>query len=105
MGHCVIACYRPKPGKAKELKELVKDHLPALAKEGLVTDRPSIIMEAADGTIVEVFEWKFEAATQAAHTNKAVLAMWDQFGKVCDFVPVATVPGTDQLFTGFAPLN
>jgi hypothetical protein len=53
----------------------MKTHLPRLKQEGLVTDRESILMEAADGTIVEVFEWISEEAIQNAHKNPAVLQM------------------------------
>ncbi|MFI5158631.1 MAG: hypothetical protein ACHQF4_07175, partial [Sphingobacteriales bacterium] len=60
MGRIVIACYKPKPGKGEALKALMKTHLPRLKKEGLVTDRESIMMEATDGTIIEVFEWLSE---------------------------------------------
>src|ERR1700743_550100 len=56
MGKTVIVAYKPKPGKADELKALMKTHLPRLKAEGLVRDKESYIMEAADGTIVEVFE-------------------------------------------------
>ena len=56
MGHTVIVACKPKPGKEAALKELMNTHLPILKKEGLVRDKESYIMEAADGTIVEVFE-------------------------------------------------
>ena len=62
MGVFVIAAYRPKKGK-----------------ERLVTDRPPYLMRAADGTFVEVFEWKSAAAIEAAHGNSAVQAMWARF--------------------------
>jgi hypothetical protein len=75
MGRITIACYKPKPGKNEALKQLMKTHLPRLNQQGLVTDRESIIMEAADGTIIEVFEWISEEAIQNAHKNPAVLQM------------------------------
>jgi hypothetical protein len=52
-----VACYKPRPGCEQALLDLVRNHLPPLRAEGLVTDRPSIVMRTADGTIVEVFEW------------------------------------------------
>ncbi len=105
MGQVVIVGYRPKPGKADALKELMKTHLPRLKKEGLVTGREPIIMEAADGTIVEVFEWLSEAAIQSAHTNPEVLKMWGEYAEVCDYVPVGNLPETANLFSTFAALN
>jgi len=101
----VIACYKPKPNKTAELRELMKTHLPRLKQEGLVTDRESIIMEAADGTIIEVFEWLSEEAIQNAHKNPAVLQMWGEYAEVCDYVPVGTVTEAGSLFSGFEPLN
>src|SRR2546430_10664841 len=67
MGVFVIAAYRPKKGKERLLRDVLKDHLPILRKERLVTDRPPYLMRAADGTFVEVFEWKSAAAIEAAH--------------------------------------
>ena len=46
-----------------------------------------MIMEAEDGTIVEVFEWKSKQAIDAAHTNPRVLEMWEEYAAVCDYVP------------------
>ena len=105
MGQVVIACYKPKPGKAEALKELMKTHLPRLKAEGLVTDRESIIMEAADGTILEVFEWQSAEAIQQAHTNPAVLKMWGEYGEVCDYVPIGEISEAANLFSSFKPLN
>jgi hypothetical protein len=42
----VIVAYRPKPGKEKELLELVRNRVPTLRKENLVTDRAPAIMRA-----------------------------------------------------------
>ncbi|MDF2434228.1 MAG: hypothetical protein JWP44_3859 [Mucilaginibacter sp.] len=105
MGKMVIACYKPRPGKAAALKELMKTHLPTLKAEGLVTDRQSIIMEAADGTIVEVFEWISQEAINQAHTNPAVLKMWGEYGEVCDYVPVGTLAEAANMFASFNPVN
>lgn len=99
----VIACYRPKPGKEQALHQLMKEHLPTLKGQGLVTGRASIMMEAKDGTIIEVFEWKSQAAIDQAHTNPAVLEMWGKYAEVCDYIPVAQVEETTQLFSGFVP--
>ena len=78
-GVCVIVAYRPKPGKEKELLELVRARVPTLRKEGLVTDRVPTIMRAKDGTIIEVSEWKSQEAIDAAHKNPKVLSMWNKF--------------------------
>ena len=57
MGSISVACYKPRPGCEQALAALVREHLPPLRAQGLVTARESIVMRTADGTIVEVFEW------------------------------------------------
>jgi quinol monooxygenase YgiN len=101
---CVIVAYRPKPGKERKLLELVRNRVPTLRKEGLVTDRVPTIMRARDGTIVEVSEWKSREAIDAAHKNPNVLAMWEKFSAVCECVPLKTLPEADDMFAGFEPV-
>ena len=105
MERIVMVGYRPKPGKADELRKLMKTHLPILRSEGLVTDRESILMEASDGTIVEVFEWKSQEAIEAAHSNARVQEMWKEYESVCEYVPVGTLSEVRQLFSEFDPLQ
>ncbi len=104
-GVCVIVAYRPKSGKDAELLDLVRNRVPTLRKEGLVSDRASIIMRAKDGTIIEVSEWKSAEAIEAAHANPNVLAMWDKFYAACDFVLLKDLPEAAEMFAGFEPLN
>jgi quinol monooxygenase YgiN len=104
-GLCVIVAYRPKPGKEAELVELVRNRVPTLRREGLVTDRESIIMRAKDGTVVEVSEWKSQPAIDAAHANPSVLAMWDKFYAACDFVLLKDLPEASEMFANYEPLN
>ena len=66
-GVIVIVAYKPKPSKESDLLELVRRRVPFLRGEGLVTDRVPTIMRCRDGTIVEVSEWKSQAAIDAAH--------------------------------------
>ena len=103
-GVIVIVAYRPKPGKEKQLLELVRSRVPTLRRENLVTDREPTIMCARDGTIIEVSEWKSQQAIEEAHKNPRVLAMWDRFFAVCDCVPLKTVPEAETMFAGFAPI-
>ena len=105
MGQFVIAAYRPRPGMEARLLELVKDHLPILRSQGLVTDRPAYAMRAKDGTILEVFEWKSPEAINAAHTNQAVLAMWARFNEACSYESLANLEESKQLFAGFEPID
>lgn len=105
MGRIVIACYRPRPGREADLRELMKTHVPTLRAEGLATGRAPILMRSADGTIVEVFEWVSQEAIDRAHSNPSVLAMWERYGQVCDYVKINDVPEASQLFSGFEPLD
>jgi quinol monooxygenase YgiN len=104
-GVCVIVAYRPKPGKEAELLDLVRSRVPTLAKEGLVTDRKPIMMRAKDGTIIEVSEWKSQAAIEAAHKNENVWAMWNKFFALCDCVPFKTLPEAEDMFPNFVPID
>jgi quinol monooxygenase YgiN len=103
-GIIVIVAYRPKPGREKELLEIVRNRVPTLRREGLVTDRVPVIMRTKDGTIIEVSEWKSHEAIEEAHQNPRVLAMWDKFFAVCDCVPLKEVPESETMFAGFEPL-
>ena len=104
-GVIVIVGYRPKPGKDKELLKLVRNRVPTLRKEGLVTERVPTIMRARDGTIIEVSEWKSREAIDAAHQNPNVLAMWNKFFATCDCVPLNTLAEAEQMFAGFEPIK
>jgi len=105
MGRIVIVGYKPKPGKAEALRSLASSHVQRLRAEGLVTPREAIIMEANDGTIIEVFEWKSKEAIESAHKNPAVQVLWKEFSDVCDYVPVASIAEAKQLFAEFAPVR
>jgi quinol monooxygenase YgiN len=104
-GVVVIVAYRPKPGKESELLELVRNRVPSLRKEGLVTERNPTIMRSRDGTIIEVSEWKSQEAIDAAHKNPNVLAMWQKFFAICDCVPLNTLPESADMFAGFEPVT
>jgi hypothetical protein len=106
MERVVIALYRPKKGKEKELKKLVvEQHLKILREQQLVTDRKPVIMQAADNTIVEVFEWKSKKAIEEAHSNPAVQKLWEQFSEVCDYEVPVNVKEFQSLFSEFEPVN
>jgi len=105
MGRIVIIAYRPKLGKAEALKQLSATHAERLRKEGLVTDRAPVLMEAGDGTIVEVFEWLSAEAIRQAHTNVEVHKMWGEYAEVCDYVPLNQLPESASMFAEFASLE
>src|SRR5216110_2057208 len=104
-GIVVIVAYRPKLGKANKTVELVRSRVPTLRNEGLVTDRAPTIMRARDGTIIEVSEWKSQAAIDAAHKNPIVLAMWNKFFEVCECIPLNKLSESAEMFAGFEPIT
>jgi quinol monooxygenase YgiN len=105
MGRTVIVGYKPKPGKEAALKELMKTHLPRLKEQGLVRNKASYIMEASDGTIVEVFEWLSDEAIQKAHNDPEVQKMWGEYTEVCDYTPLGSLAEAGNLFASFTALD
>ena len=101
----VIVAYKPKAGKADALHQLMREHVSILRQQDLATDRPAAIMEAKDGTVIEVFEWKSELAIEKAHSNPVVLKMWERFAEACDYIPICKVEEAANLFSQFTPLN
>lgn len=101
MARFVIAVYKPKDGKDAQLASAVKTHMKVLREQGLVTDREAYVMRAADGTLIEVFEWRSADAVRQAHENPAVQALWEQFGDACEYVPLASVAEAQQMFAEF----
>ena len=101
----VIVAYRPRPGKEALLLELTRQHLPVLRAQGLATERPSYAMRSADGTIVEVFEWKSQGAIDSAHTNPVVSRMWERYAEACEYIPLKNLKEAGDLFAGFEPLE
>ena len=99
----VVVCYRPKSGQEAALLQLVRGHVPALRRLGLATDRAPIVMRAADGTLVEVFEWASAAAIEAAHGHPEVHAMWAAFGAACEIVKFSGLAEAQNLFAEFGP--
>ena len=99
----VIVAYRPKPGKAADLLQLTREHVPILRAEGLATDRAVIACQAEDGTVVEAFEWVAGGA-ERAHSNPAVLALWSRYAEACEIVPLASLSESSSMFASFKPL-
>ena len=100
-----IAAYRPKKGKEELLREVLKDHVPILRRERLVTDRPPYLMRTTDGTFIEIFEWKSAAAIQAAHENAAVQAMWARFEEACTYESLVNLSESKEMFANFESVD
>ncbi len=97
----VVVVYRPKEGQTQGLLACIRDHLPVLRAEGLATDRPPLVLRAASGAFVEIFEWRSDEAIAQAHQNPAVLALWERFRACCEYIPLASLPEAQQPFSPF----
>ncbi len=105
MGRFVIAAFRPKAGQQDALRSLVERHRQVLRSEQLVTDHPPSAMRAADGTIIEVFEWRSADAIAQAHRNAAVQALWAEFDTHCDYLPLVDLAESRHPFAEFDSLD
>lgn len=105
MGLYVVVAYRPRRGKEPQLLDAVRDHLPVLRSQGLATDRPPYVMRSADGTIVEVFEWRSADAVEEAHQNEVVKTLWSRFEDACEYVKLCDVKECGDLFAHFEPVD
>jgi catechol 2,3-dioxygenase-like lactoylglutathione lyase family enzyme len=101
----VIACYKPKAGQEAVLLDLVRRHVPELRRLGLATERAPMSMRAADGTLVEVFEWASAQAIADAHEHPEVHKMWAAFGAACEYVKLSQLAEAQQLFAEFTLLD
>lgn len=100
-----IAAYRPRAGKEQALLQAVRDHIPVLRAERLVTDRAPYVMRAKDGTIVEIFEWNSDDAIEQAHSNPEVHKLWQRFNEACEYVPLVSLLECKEMFANFEPLE
>ncbi|MBP1965703.1 hypothetical protein [Paenibacillus aceris] len=96
-----MAMYRPHPGKEDELAEIVKEHVPMLREEGLITDFTPVTLQSADGTLIEIFEWLSEEAKDKAHTSPKVWPLWEKMMKVAELVSLSSLPEADKPFPNF----
>lgn len=104
-GRIVIAAYRPREGKSAELLALLAEHVPLLRSLRLATDRPVSVMRSTDGTFLEVFEWSSPDAIDRAHSEPAVLDLWERFGQAADYCQLASLSEATQMFAEFEPVD
>ncbi len=105
MERIAIVGYKAFKGKETELLELIKTHWQKLDEESLVSKRKSIIMQSSNGTIIEVFGWKSKKAIEKAHSNPVVNKMWEDYSKVCEYIPISDLEESSNLFSEFTPIN
>jgi hypothetical protein len=97
----VMAVYRPREGKDEDLRGLIARHVPTLRRLALITDRPALLLQASDGTYVEIFEWSSETTTRSAHDQPEIAEIWDAMEKVADFVGLDSLPEARRPFPHF----
>ena len=103
MGRIVILAYRPKPGRQHALEALIRRHHDQLRAEELVSDRRPTLMRAADGTVVQIFEWT--APTEKIRGRPELRSMQAEFEAVADYVPLAQVPEASNLVADFEAVD
>lgn len=103
MGDHVIVAYRSKRGASQALEALAREHVPFLQAMGLATDREPVIAVSSEGILIEVFEWA-PGGIERAHKTAEVQEMWIRYAEVCDYVALAELPDSAELFAQFRPL-
>jgi quinol monooxygenase YgiN len=96
-----MALYRPKPGKENELKEVLKVHIPVFREERLLTNRELLTLQAEDGTIIEIAEWKSSEAIDKAHQSEKVMAVWDKIGAAAELTNLSSLTEAQYPFPNF----
>ena len=104
-GAMEIAAYRPlDESRRKPLLELVRMHNTTLRVEGLITERPAQLLEASDGTLLEIFEWK-PGAAKTGRDHPAIQRLWKKMETVAEFVPLISLQEAETPFPHFKPLD
>ncbi|RIW31339.1 hypothetical protein D3H55_15305 [Bacillus salacetis] len=98
-----MALYRPKEGKAEELKRVLEDHVPRLREEGLITSRDTLKLQAADGTLIEIAEWKSKEAMEKAHVTPSIQEIWDRISELAELTNLSSLEEADAMFPNFKP--
>ena len=98
----VIYAVRPKQEQRDEVRALFDRHTPALRVAGLITDRePILLWSPKDEAFLESFEWKSVEHAKRAVSTPEILAIWSEFARVADFVPLASLSETKNTFAHF----
>jgi quinol monooxygenase YgiN len=88
--------YRPKPGKAEELLDLVRKHGPALQSTGLIVGGPARVFRATNKrtgevSFIEMFSWRDAEAPEAAHQTPEVMSVWEPMTPLLDNLELAVI--------------
>ena len=108
MPNIVICHYSVKAGSEEAFEDLLRRHLPALAAEGLISDRPAQYFRGQDRQgrplFFEIFEWIDDQAPRKAHESAAIgQGVWQEMSALCeerDGQPAMDFPHVDELQLG-----
>ncbi|MCE9593038.1 MAG: hypothetical protein K8S98_02495 [Planctomycetes bacterium] len=106
----VVAAYKFKSSVGEsEMWALLREHRATIQAEGLGTARePWVLQSYTDPRqLLEIFEWKDEAAGRAAPNNPRVFAVWQKFATLCDAVglSLAKTAEANAPFAHFKPVR
>jgi quinol monooxygenase YgiN len=104
-GPAGIAVYKPKPGQARALEDLLAEHVPTLRQEELATSRSVVLLRSDDGSYIEIFEWASGHSPGKAHENGRVRALWDRIAAVAERKCLADLPSAHHNFPQFCPIE
>ena len=104
-GVLVIVVYEPKSGRDDDLAGLIARHESTLRTLDLVTDRPFVHGRAKNGSFIELFEWKSEAASRSAHDQPAIQELWGAMGEACEFKGLSSLDESNAPFAHFDPMS
>jgi hypothetical protein len=92
----VLVTYRPKKGREASFLALLRQHWPALRREGLVAPVRPRIWRATDKRTrrtyyVETFAWKSARSSDIAHRTPGVMAVWGPMEPLLESMEIAIV--------------
>jgi hypothetical protein len=78
----MLCIYRIKRGKEARFRRLLLRQWPTLRRAGLVSSRPARLYRGRDkkdgsACFVEMFQWKDDRSSGAAHESPEVMALWN----------------------------
>ena len=84
----VICHFHVAPGQEEAMIALCREHDRTLRHLGLVTEVPTQLYPGADDQgrpyLVKIFEWRSEAAVEAAHKHPEVQVHWEAMEPLCE---------------------
>jgi quinol monooxygenase YgiN len=100
-----MALYQPHEGKEEQLNEVLRNHIKTLETENLITSREPIRARAANGTVIEIFEWRSEQAKDAAHESPGVMRVWNEIMEIAEIKSLSSLDEANHPFPNFAPYS